>query len=135
MAHSKREIFIHTVWATRGRAPILRGSMERFVLRRIPEIADDLDLTVFAVNAAWDHLHVLTRWNTSVAISDAIREWKSRTSMEWNYSVHGKDKPLRWQRGAGVFSVSPEAVRTVQEYVFNQKLHHRDKTTVSDFEV
>ena len=31
-----------------------------------------------------------------------------------------------WQRGYGVFSVSPDRLRGVQSYVANQAEHHRD---------
>ncbi len=134
MANSHRRIFVHIIWSTKGRAPILRGTMERFVLRRIREIADDLDLDVFAANGAWSHLHTLVAWNTSVTFGEAIRQWKSRTSREWNHSPEGETTPLRWQRGAGIFSVAPKEVEMIRNYVFHQKRHHRDGTINAELE-
>ena len=133
MGRSLRELYVHLVWTTKNRKPTLRGGLEQFVHRRFREIAADHNLTIIAANSAWDHVHLLVRTNTTIRLADLIREWKSRTYTEWN----GNDRNqvhLAWQRGCGVFTVSPHEVSRLKNYIANQKRHHRDDTTIHRYE-
>ena len=129
MGRSLREIYIHFIWTTKGRSPILRGELEMFVHRRIYRFAKDHGVSVLASNSAWDHTHALARWNTTAVIADVVREWKSRTANEWNDPDDPKKPCLKWQRGAGIFSVSSHEVKRLIGYIAKQKRHHRDRTT------
>jgi REP element-mobilizing transposase RayT len=125
------------VWTTKGRAPILKGNLEQFVHRRLGEIADDLDLRSIAVNSAWDHTHSLVEWNTSLAFKDAIKEMKSRTSVEWLNLQKEKNKKstFKWQGGGGIWSVDKDRVGELARYIVNQKDIHRERRTRKEFEL
>ena len=135
MGRSLREVYIHFIWTTKEREPVLRGQLELFVHRRIREIADENHgITVLANNSAWDHTHTLAAWNTTGVIADVVREWKSRIANEWNDPDDESKPNLAWQIGAGIFSVSPHEVGQIVGYIGKQKQHHRDKTTIHRYE-
>jgi putative transposase len=129
MAHSLRQIYIHLIWSTKGRAPVIKGDLERFIHRRLREIAADLDLRMVAVNSAWDHTHSLVEWNTSITFARAIKEMKSRTSVEWlqRQRERGITSSFKWQRGGGIWSVDKRRVPRLSKYIADQKDIHRKR--------
>jgi putative transposase len=137
MARSHRQIYIHIIWSTKGRAPVLRGELETFVHSRIRELAAAVDVKPLIVNSAWNHLHGLFQWNTTVAFKDAICEWKSRTFNEWRSHMleRGEESVLHWQDGGGIFSVSGAEVERLIDYIARQKEHHEKKTTNETYEL
>ena len=137
MGHTYHQIFLHFVWSTKGRKPILRGPLEKFAHRRIRQISLDYGLQPLAINSAWTHTHVLIGWNTRTAIADVVCEWKSRTFHEWRSKRNGKSSlpVLRWQRGFSAFSIWRADVDRLKRYIFNQKRHHRDRSTIHMYEL
>ena len=133
MGRSLRELYLHFVWTTENRDAVLRGELEQFVHRRFRQITEERGLTMIAVNSAWDHVHLLVRWNTTTRISDLVREWKSRTYTEWNHDEQAGPQ-LAWQEGCGAFSVSRHEVERLKRYIVDQKRHHRDGTTRHRYE-
>ncbi|MBA2661030.1 MAG: IS200/IS605 family transposase [Bradymonadaceae bacterium] len=137
MSQTFHQVFLHLVWSTRKRQRLLIDDLEDFVHRRIREIADELDLDVLAINSAWDHIHVLVEWNTHVAIADAVREFKSRVTVEWNALARdsGAGRLLKWQRGYGVVSVRKSDVPRVAEYIRLQKERHANRRVWDVYEI
>ena len=133
MGSSNIQVYIHFIWHTDHRRPLLRGRLETFVHRRVTEIAKDNNLTPIAINSAWTHTHLLTRWNATCAIGDVVGEMKSRTSREWEPRPDTPQE-LSWQTGYGAYSIRHEDVPTVVRYIGRQKMHHRYGSVVSAFE-
>ncbi len=137
MARSLRQIYIHLIWGTKGRNPIIKGELEDFIHRRIDEIADDLALRTVAVNSAWDHTHSLIEWNTTIAFGDAVKQIKSRITQEWKQHLAERDEEASfcWQRGGGIFSVDKERVPELSKYIAEQKDIHRGRKARREFEL
>lgn len=136
MSNVYRQIYLHIVWGTWRREHILTPDVEAYVHARMSEICDNLNLRLILANSAWDHTHSMIEWNTSVSISDGVRELKSRTTTEWNAKIrtYGGSHLLRWQRGYGVVSIRKSDIPAVAAYIRNQKLRHRDKQVWGPFE-
>ena len=136
MARGYRGIFIHLIWHTKNNRPILHGDLELFVHRRVREMATEQGLTPIAVNSAWNHVHVLARWNTTVCFADMLRDWKGRTYTEWRKRMKkmGFESKLHWQDGGTIFSISPAEVDRLKDYIANQKEHHTKATTIDYYE-
>ena len=133
MGSSCLHIYIHFVWYTKGRKPILRGELEKFIHRRIKELSDEQNLQVVAINSAWNHVHVLVRWNATCAIGGNVGRWKGITSHEWE-PIGERDQELNWQEGYGAFSIHRSSVEVIKRYIANQKHHHRYNTTTPKWE-
>jgi putative transposase len=52
-------------------------------------------------------------------------ETVKKTSSKWIKRLDSKYRQFYWQRGYGAFSVSPNQLNTVLEYVESQEEHHR----------
>lgn len=133
MGSSNIQVYIHFVWYTKHRKPILRDELELFVHRRIRAITEDQGLEPLAINSAWNHTHLLTRWNATTEIGKAVGQWKGCTSREWDRDFDAPTS-LNWQAGYGAFSIRPNEVPMLMRYIGRQKYHHRHHTDVAKFE-
>ncbi len=139
MSHVFNRAYLHLVWRTKGRQRILQSELEQHVHGGIKAILGDLRLNVLAVNSAWDHVHVLSQWNTTCAIEDAVREAKSLTSRIWNDARRANPQSthplLYWQQGFGMFTIRHSEVDGVIDYIDTQKIRHRHKRLWPEFEI
>ena len=128
MSKFKCEVYVHMVWHTKEDRPILHGELERYVHRTIKDAARKLGLEPLAVNSAWDHTHGLFRWHPPVSLSDGAGEMKSRTTTGWIQRCKelGEWTEFGWQGGGSLYSVRPEDVSEVIEYIKNQKRNHSE---------
>jgi len=87
----------------------------------------ELGTEPLAIGGLSDHVHLLVRFPTSLALAKLIQEVKGASS----HLVTHKLKPgefFKWQGGYGAFTVSKEAVPRVAAYVRDQKKHHTERT-------
>ena len=133
MSHVKWEIFLHLVWRTWNREPILA---ERFLDRIFSLIrmkADELGCELLAVGAVEDHIHILVSVSPKTTIPELVKHLKGTTSHLINHELN-PETPFKWQGGYGAFSVSKANLAKTKAYVENQKQHHADGTVVAYYE-
>jgi putative transposase len=123
---TKHEVYVHLVWATRERAPILRGEIETEIYRAIETKCLDLRCPPRAIGGTSDHVHLLARLHPSVSVARLVAEVKG-------FSSHAVSR-FRWQRGYGVFSVSRDDLPALESYIRNQKRHHELQAIESELE-
>jgi REP element-mobilizing transposase RayT len=124
MSSSWTQNFYHAVCATKHRTPWLTPDMEERLHPFIGGIAKDLNCTPIAINGMAEHIHVLVRFPSDLAVADLLRHMKSRSS-KW---IHQTFPAIHdgWQEGYGGFTVSKPSVGEVEHYIRNQKNHHND---------
>jgi len=123
MRRSRTEIYLHVVWATRNREPVLTGETARIARESVTREALSLDCTVLALDGVEDHLHLLARVPGRVSAAELAKQTKgasSRTVSEWLPDGDG----FRWQEGYGAFSVSRSHLKRVIEYIAHQAERH-----------
>ena len=129
------QLFYHFVWSTKYRQPSLTDQIEKPVVMIFRSKAKEMNLEIIEAEGAWDHIHVLLRTNQNVAPAEIPKHFKGASSHFVNHvTLNDNYEKFYWQDGYGVVSVSPEAVKSVAEYVRNQKAHHRRGTLISDLE-
>ena len=119
------EIYLHFVWATWDRHPLLTGEVRDAVYRSIQAECREMRVEVIAIGGMEDHVHVLVRAPASVAPSQLVKQVKGASSFLIN-SATRPTQVFRWQGGYGVFSVSRQHVSRIRGYVLNQEEHHRN---------
>ena len=87
-----------------------------------------------AINGMPDHIHLLFQVNPNKSVAEIIRQVKGNSSHTVNQSNLVENK-FAWQTGYAAFSVSESSVEKVQEYILNQREHHRKKSFQEEFEV
>jgi putative transposase len=133
MAHSFNKIWIHAIWATKERMPLIKPIIENKIYTFISDQLREQGCPVRIINGMPDHIHCLFLLNPQKSISDVIKQINGSSSHFLNQSDLMKDK-FAWQTGYGAFSVSESVLEKVYEYIKNQKAHHQKKTFQQEYE-
>jgi len=134
MAHSFTKIWIHGIFGTKDRYPLIKESFAQELYDHIyQQLEDDLNCKVRIINGMPDHIHMLFLLNRSKAIADIFKAIKGESSHWLNQQDFLKQK-FTWQVGYGGFSISESAVERVENYIRNQKQHHKKMTFKQEYE-
>jgi putative transposase len=124
--HPHTELYVHLVWATWDRAPLITPAVRDRIYPMMQRKAAELRADVLAIGGIEDHVHVLARFRPTVAIADLVQQMKGASSF---LASQVMGCPFKWQGAYGAYSVSRSGLRVVRDYVLNQEAHHRDNTT------
>ncbi|MBX2939488.1 MAG: IS200/IS605 family transposase [Ferruginibacter sp.] len=133
MSHSINTIWIHAIWATKYRAPLIHPSIEKNVYHFISEQLRGQGCPVGIINGMSDHIHCLFLLNPKKSIAEVIKQIKGSSSHYINQNKLIADK-FAWQTGYAAFSVSKSVVDKVFRYIQNQKQHHSKKIFQKEYE-
>jgi putative transposase len=129
--HSYSRVWLHLVWATLERRPLL----DKYAAAKLSAFLQDyakqkgIYLKINFVNA--DHVHALVDLPTHLSIEDMMQLFKGGSS-HWINEQNLVPGKFGWGRGYGVFSVSESVVSEVCAYIANQEEHHRKKNFVDE---
>jgi len=133
MPHSFNKIWIHAIWATKGRTPLISGAVEKKIYEFISTQLREQGCPVRIINGMPDHIHCLFLLNPQKSIAEVIKQIKGSSSHYINQNNLIAEK-FAWQTGYAAFSVSESAVEKVFLYIKNQKKHHHKKTFTEEYE-
>ena len=125
--HSYSRVWLHLVWATLERRPILPKAAAAILSNHLSTYAQQKGIYMKINYVNPEHVHALVDLPTSLAIEDMMQLLKGASS-HWineNKLIKGK---FGWGRGYGVFSVSHSGVSEVAKYIANQERHHRKRS-------
>lgn len=133
MPQSLAQIYLHLVFSTKERKPLLQDPAIRDELHRyLGGTSNGLNCPVICVGGVADHVHILCELGRSIAVSDLIRELK-RESSAWLKTKSPGLKEFYWQNGYGAFSISPSHVEDLRTYIQTQEEHHRKESFQDEF--
>jgi len=127
MPQSLSALYVHVVFSTKGRQPLLHDDRSADVHSYLAGIAKRLGCEPISVNGMPDHVHLLLRLARTTSVSDLVRDLKSNSS-SW---IRQRQGTFAWQNGYGAFSVGQTELPKVKQYVEGQAKHHA-KTTYQD---
>ncbi len=127
MANTYTQLFIHIVFAVKGRTNLIPSKNKEELYKYIAGIIKGKGHKSIIVNGMPDHTHILISYNPVEALSSLVKEIKRCSSIFINENkwVIGK---FEWQAGYGGFSYSKSQIEKVYKYIENQELHHKKKT-------
>ena len=131
MRHSGCEIYLHFVWATKHRQPMVCIEWEAELYRVIRAEALRAGCSVLAINGTEDHLHILLKMGSTVSAARLVNQMKGVSSNFINerYCMNGEQTRFCWQNGYGVCSVGINQLTPVFAYIHQQKEHHAGGTS------
>ena len=127
------QLYVHLVWACWDRLPLLSKEIEQSIYACIQEECFRLRCESIAIGGTEDHVHLLTRFPTTITIADLTKQVKGSSSHLITHRLAHRE-PFKWQGAYGAFTVSRAEVPRVRAYILNQKQHHREGTLDEDFE-
>ncbi len=127
MRQSKIEIYLHFVWATYRRVPLLEPEIERKVHRFLHQETARLGADVLALNGMPDHVHLLVKMPSTLAPALLMKQIKA-LSAQFAHDHLPVEPGYFWQSGYAVLSVTPSQRGKVVEYIKHQKQHHAENS-------
>jgi REP element-mobilizing transposase RayT len=132
--HSYSRVWLHLVWATLERRPLLAKPATAKLSAHLHEYAKEKGIYMKINFVNPDHVHALVDLPTNLSIEEMMQLLKGSSSHWINEQnlVAGK---FGWGRGYGVFSVSESALEEVSAYIANQEEHHRKRDFVQELKL
>lgn len=132
MAGNYSKLYLHFVFAVKGRQSLIPKERKEELHRYISGLVSNRKAKLLAVHCMPDHLHLFVGYHPSILISDFVKEIKVATNeyIQKNRISHGS---FSWQSGYGVFSYSHSQIDHVINYVKNQESHHKKKTFSEEY--
>ena len=136
MSQSLSAVYIHLVFSTKDRRPLLRDKPTRDALHSyLGGVSKQLDCAPILVGSVEDHVHLLARFGRTLTQAEWVKELKrghlpqncygGRVSNLW-LKERGRDyADFEWQGGYADFSVSQSNLEQVKQYIAGQEEHHR----------
>jgi REP element-mobilizing transposase RayT len=133
MPHSFVKIWIHAIWATKEREPLIHSHVETNIHQYLSEQLRELGCPVRIINGMPDHIHCLFLLNPQKSIAEIIKQIKGSSSHHINQNNLIAEK-FAWQTGYAAYSVSESIVERVFQYIRNQKQHHSKKNFQQEYD-
>lgn len=132
MACTFSQIYIHYVFAVKGRENLLHKPWRDEVFKYISGIIKGKNQKPIILNGVEDHVHVFVGLKPAMCISDLARDIKNNSSNFINQQRFLKGK-FSWQEGYGVFSYAHSQIDNVYQYIVSQEEHHRKKNFKEEY--
>jgi len=127
------KVWIHAVWSTELRKPLLESSIRGEVFLHIKENGIKKGIYIDRVNGFHDHVHVLFDLPSEISIAKVIQLIKGESSFWINRSGLIRH-PFAWQSEYYAASVSDRAVDEVRHYIDHQEQHHQAKSFATEYD-
>ncbi len=121
----RHRLYVHVVWTTRDRAPLISAAVAGFLSRFLPAVAAEERAVLAALGMVTTHVHLLLRLNPGTDMSRLVQRLKGGSAMlATRVGQVESGRPLRWAKGYNLESVSPRAVPDVVRYLGRQPARH-----------
>jgi len=128
MPQSLSVVYLHLVFSTKDRRPLLRDENIRTQCHAyLGEVSKRLDCPSLLVGGVEDHVHMVARFGRTITQAEWVKELK-RVSNQWLKEQGSDFADFEWQGGYADFSVSQSNLEQVKAYIARQKEHHRKMT-------
>ncbi len=132
MANTYTQIYIHIIFAVKGRQNLISNNIKEELYKYITGIVTNEEQKLIAINGMPDHIHVLIGLKPNKSLSDLVRDIKANSSRFINEKqwINGK---FEWQTGYGAFTYSHSQLTNVINYIQNQEEHHKTKSFKEEY--
>jgi REP element-mobilizing transposase RayT len=127
MPHSLAKVYLHVIFSTKNRTPVLADAWRDELYQVVGGTANNLGCQSLIVGGMADHVHMLFQLGRTISIADAVGKIKSTSSL-WVNQTRGLPTEFHWQAGYAAFSVSQSNVDAVREYIRRQPEHHASQS-------
>jgi putative transposase len=126
MPHTYTSNFVHCIFSTKDRRPIIRAEQMSDLCRFFGGIAKNEGLELIVAGGTTNHVHLLFVFPATQSLAYAVQKLKGSSSRFMG-------NRFSWQQGYGAFSVSPSQVPNVKKYIQIQEQHHRKQNFEEEF--
>ncbi len=127
------QLYLHCVWSTWDRLPLITPDVERRLYGAIIDKCRELKCIPIRIGGVEDHLHLLVRLPTTIAVATLLKEVKGSSSHLMTHEIKPSEF-FKWQGAYGAFTLRYDDVPIVKEYIMHQKAHHAGNTMRPEWE-
>jgi putative transposase len=80
MPQSLSQVYVHLIFSTKGREPLLLGSLRGQMHAYLAAVLNNQDSPAIRVGGTADHIHALLRLSKNRALADVVEEIKTSSS-------------------------------------------------------
>ncbi len=132
MSQSLSQLYVHLVFSTKDREPLLRPDVRLALHGYMAGIFDEIGSHALKIGSSVDHVHSLFSLSKNLALCDAVESVKTGSS-RWLKTQGRRFRNFHWQAGYSGFSVSQSEVSRVVKYIENQAEHHKRVSFKDEF--
>ena len=132
MSQSLVKNYIHLVFSTKNRKPLITNSYQQELYNYFGGICNNLECYPVQIGGYTDHVHILCLLSKKIALIKLVEEIKSHSS-RWFKTKDASLDNFYWQSGYGTFSVNPSEIEIVKKYIESQNEHHKTKTFQEEY--
>ena len=129
----KAYLFVHIIMTTKGRQALLKRTPRKVLGAHLIKMGETSGISVLAADGHEDHLHVLVRLHAVQNLLQVVRQLQSG-SADWLRGTQMVPADFSWEEGFMAYSVSPSALKQVQDFLDNQEQYHQGKSLDQELE-
>lgn len=130
---SYTKMWVHLVWATKKREPVLEKNIRKKIFLHIRENALIKKIHIDFINGYVDHVHILVSLNADQSVGNIVQLIKGESS-HWINKNKVTPQKFEWQDDYFAVSVSESGIDKVRDYIKNQEEHHKIKTFQQEYD-
>jgi REP element-mobilizing transposase RayT len=123
MATTFANLLYHVVFSTKNRLPSISAEIREPLYEYVGGIIRGEGGVLLEIGGMPDHVHLLAKLKTDMAVSLMVQKVKGKSSKWLNEGQ--RHERFEWQAGYGIFSVSASLADRVRRYIRHQEEHHR----------
>ena len=128
------QVWIHYVWTTKYRKPILKEPYRSLLFQHIKHHAFEKNIFVDRINRYEEHVHAIVSLGSSQTIDGIAQILKGESSFWFNNKSGFKMPKLSWADKYFAASVSESMLPVLRAYVDRQVIHHQKKSFQEEYE-
>lgn len=113
----------HVVWCPKYRRQVLIDAVERRLKALLKQKADELNMTIHALEVMPDHVHLFIESDPTLCVAEIVNRLKGFTSrvMRQEFPSLRSRLPTLWSRSYYAGTVGHVSEATVKKYIASQK--------------
>lgn len=115
----------HVIWCPKYRRPILVGEIETRVREILTEVANEMEVTIKAMEIMPDHVHLFLDFDPRLSLHAVVKSMKGRSArvLRSEFPSLKTRLPNLWTRSYFMCTVGHVNEDTIKQYIEAQKRH------------
>ncbi len=127
------KIYVHYIWSTKNRIPLLSDDIRDKVFKHIRENAQNKNIFIDFLNGYTNHVHCLISLNDDLSISKIAQLIKGESSYWINKNKLTFER-FEWQDEYMAVGIGDDKIKIVRGYIANQEEHHKKYTFQQEYD-
>lgn len=128
------KVWLHIVWSTKNRSPLLTPEIRSQVFQHIRDNAKEKDIFLDFINGYFEHVHCLVSLGVEQTIAEIVRLMKGESS-HWINKNRLTKRKFAWQNDYFCVGVGESMLDKTRDYIRNQEVHHSRKEFEEEFDL